>query len=743
MAGVVVATGEMWRGVIRLKADGICLSRMGRVMMNDVHVCTDGLDWPQLTGQVYQYVQAGMLIWNLWEEQLAGLFYGCPPPMHFMQLEPGVGGPHLHIVLDAPYMGARGWTATLKKLTAKLHSMFAECGAGEETKYYYSVPRDRHGKVLRCDEEFIRTYLLKKVPLDGVWWAWTTIDKFKPIVLSETRRRSLAAAERLNDGGTDQALVPVQPPPAKRTRASDEFVTLCNWLAQEGILTEQKWRATDLNGYVRQYASMHGRQQVAAALMMARNIILDTMANSHFLTRGPPAVVATPAWEENRVVQLLRLQGYDPRVVGQYILAWADGMTGKRNTLWLYGPPSTGKTNLANAICQCVPVYGMVNWTNENFPFNDAADKCLILWDEGRISSKIVEACKAILGGMPVRVDQKCKGSTALRPTPVLVTSNGDMTIVRDGNTSTLIHRPALKDRMVRLDFNVKLPAEYGLLTPSDVRAWLAGCRDHPPLVDAINMGFTFPVGSDAHKEDEGDDDADHSGSRLHSSPFQSRRVPDTPSDGIWPEDDESDSDAELSEGDLNDILPLVNSWESSVSPTYRLERPICGVDYVWSTLLNGAVCSAEHATAAKPPPCFDCYRVHSILGCWAVRDRENGPETGDLRRCVLHRNSKDPLDVLPCHRCTALSGLEHFVSSDSPPKVYGAATEVVAFGAGGQETPKQTPTTQPPVVTPPAPRRPPVVKVLPLSPPAPPPPSPAGPSPSPPPLHVRRRLSF
>ncbi|MHA0292451.1 hypothetical protein ACXYXC_03705, partial [Mesomycoplasma ovipneumoniae] len=79
----------------------------------------------------------------------------------------------------------------------------------------------------------------------------------------------------------------------------------------------------------------------------------------------------------------------------------------------------------------------MVNWTNENFPFNDAADKCLILWDEGRISCKIVEACKAILGGMPVRVDQKCKGSTALRPTPVLVTSNGDMTIVRDGNTST------------------------------------------------------------------------------------------------------------------------------------------------------------------------------------------------------------------------------------------------------------------------------------------------------------------
>ncbi|MHA0322504.1 hypothetical protein [Mesomycoplasma ovipneumoniae] len=203
--------------------------------------------------------------------------------------------------------------------------MFAECGAGEETKYYYSVPRDRHGKVLRCDEEFIRTYLLKKVPLDGVWWAWTTIDKFKPIVLSETRRRSLAAAERLNDGGTDQALVPVQPPPAKRTRASDEFVTLCNWLAQEGILTEQKWRATDLNGYVRQYASMHGRQQVAAALMMARIIILDTMSNSHFLTRGPPAVVATPAWEENRVVQLLRLQHYDPRVVGQYVLAWADG----------------------------------------------------------------------------------------------------------------------------------------------------------------------------------------------------------------------------------------------------------------------------------------------------------------------------------------------------------------------------------------------------------------------------------
>lgn len=74
-----------------------------------------------------------------------------------------------------------------------------------------------------------------------------------------------------------------------------------------------------------------------------------------------------------------------------------------------------------------MPFYGYVNWTKENFLFNNCVDKMLIWWEEGKMTAKIVEAAKSILGGSKVRVDQKCKSSQQIDSMPVIITNNTDM----------------------------------------------------------------------------------------------------------------------------------------------------------------------------------------------------------------------------------------------------------------------------------------------------------------------------
>lgn len=53
--------------------------------------------------------------------------------------------------------------------------------------------------------------------------------------------------------------------------------------------------------------------------------------------------------EENRIYRLFRLNGYDPAYGGSILLGWCQKDSGKRNTLWVFGPVTTGKTNIVEA----------------------------------------------------------------------------------------------------------------------------------------------------------------------------------------------------------------------------------------------------------------------------------------------------------------------------------------------------------------------------------------------------------
>lgn len=62
-------------------------------------------------------------------------------------------------------------------------------------------------------------------------------------------------------------------------------------------------------------------------------------------------------------------------------------MAGEKRTFGFMGP-GIDKSKLACVMAHKIGRYGYVNWTGENFPFNDGVDKNLIWWKGGKLTEK-------------------------------------------------------------------------------------------------------------------------------------------------------------------------------------------------------------------------------------------------------------------------------------------------------------------------------------------------------------------
>lgn len=185
-------------------------------------------------------------------------------------------------------------------------------------------------------------------------------------------------------------------------------------------------------------------------------------------------------------------------MVAVFFYQWSMKNLGKRNTIWLFGPATTGKTNLAQAIAHASNCYGCVNWSNENFPWNDCHKKKLIWWEEGCMSQKFVEGAKAILGGTCCRVDVKGKSSTEIQQTPCILTSNTDMTNtdmtrVIDGNQMSDEHKKPLQERMTKFFLKTVLKPTFGKITAEEVKSFFFRGEELHSQAKYNVYAFKFP----------------------------------------------------------------------------------------------------------------------------------------------------------------------------------------------------------------------------------------------------------
>uniref|UniRef100_A0AAU6S504 NS1 protein n=1 Tax=Rhinolophus ferrumequinum adeno-associated virus TaxID=3140012 RepID=A0AAU6S504_9VIRU len=439
---------------------------------------------------------------------------------HFVQLEKGEKFYHLHTLVSTEGMKSMVLGRYLNQIRQKLVSQIYR-GVEPQIPDWMAVTKVKKEGANRIrDTQYIPAYLLPKTQSE-LQWAWTNLEEYKLATLNLAERKRLSEQYqtefRRNQPASDSQISETDSGnPRWRGKSTARYMELVKWLVERGITSEKQWIQEDQESYLSFNSTGTARGQIKAALDNAGRIMSTTKSASDYLIGPhPPEDV-----KNNRVYRIFELNGYDPKYAGSVLVGWCRKEFGKRNTIWLFGPATTGKTNIAEAIAHAVPFYGCVNWTNENFPFNDCVDKMIIWWEEGKMTAKVVESAKAILGGSMVRVDQKCKSSQQIEQTPVIVTSNTNMCAVIDGNSTTFEHQQPLEDRMFKFELTRRLEPDFGKISKREIREFMNWAESNKvPVTHEFRVKKFAPVFKRPAPEGE-ESEGINSRKRFRSSSF-------------------------------------------------------------------------------------------------------------------------------------------------------------------------------------------------------------------------------
>lgn len=262
-------------------------------------------------------------------------------------------------------------------------------------------------------------------------------------------------------------------PGGKMTKRESLMLDLMNRALTDNLLTYEQLVGKHPELVVMMESQPGGARLIEQTLHMIHIKVCQSYSALDYVRHLYPESKVQP---DNKVFRLLNKQGYNSWQVGHWVCCVLAKRAGKQNTINLFGPASTGKTNLAKAIVNTVRLYGCVNHQNKSFVFNDCAAKLVIWWEECVMHADWVEQAKCCLGGTEFRIDRKHKDSQLLPQTPVVISTNNNIYEVTGGNTVTQVHAKPLRDRVVQLNFLKCLPSTFGEITVEECAAWLVAC---------------------------------------------------------------------------------------------------------------------------------------------------------------------------------------------------------------------------------------------------------------------------
>ena len=139
----------------------------------------------------------------------------------------------------------------------------------------------------------------------------------------------------------------------------------------------------------------------------------------------------------------------------------------KKNTLWLYGPPNSGKSFLAAQIIhpfeKSIGVISNQGILNE-FALSHLLQSSLLLWEEPFTDVGVAQDMKNVLGGKPIAVPMKYNVRQVLNRKPILITSNyEDLT---QGVNASFLELDALNKR--RFMFTMTYKPIFNFQVPAD-----------------------------------------------------------------------------------------------------------------------------------------------------------------------------------------------------------------------------------------------------------------------------------
>lgn len=93
--------------------------------------------------------------------------------------------------------------------------------------------------------------------------------------------------------------------------------------------------------------------------------------------------------------------------------------------------PNAGKNFFFDAVAAFFINYGSIGTANKNnqFAFQEAANRRLVLWNEPNYEAVHVEKLKELLAGDTTRVNVKYQGDAPLQGPPIIILTNDNLSI--------------------------------------------------------------------------------------------------------------------------------------------------------------------------------------------------------------------------------------------------------------------------------------------------------------------------
>lgn len=268
-------------------------------------------------------------------------------------------------------------------------------------------------------------------------------------------------------------------------------------LVSKRVVSPEDWMMNAPDSYIQFMAQPGGETLLKNTIDICTLTLSRTKSAFELISeKAEKTKLLTYSILESRSAKIFMGHGWNPIKVMHAMCCVLNRQGGKRNSILLHGPASTGKSIIAQAIAQAVGNVGCYNAANVNFPFNDCTNKNLIWVEEAGNFGVQVNQFKAICSGQTIRIDQKGKGSKQIEPTPVILTTNEDITKVRIGCEERPEHTQPIKDRLLNIHLVKKLSGDFGLIDTQEwplICAWLVKHGYEPTMAVYVKKWGSVP----------------------------------------------------------------------------------------------------------------------------------------------------------------------------------------------------------------------------------------------------------
>lgn len=247
---------------------------------------------------------------------------------------------------------------------------------------------------------------------------------------------------------------------------SHAYWDLVNNLIERGINTQEKWILMD-----RPQFNFYNRIKKRGFLV---EDILEEVNSQMVWSKVvyDYAILPYPVDDirKNRVFEILKMNGYDPEVVGTMFLKWSSNIS-KRNTIWFSGSKSSMVREMSEALAYIAPSVFVISNYSSKCPFNGVKKAMVYYWDRLQIEEKYAEVVSEVFSGHHVLYTED---HDEIFRSPCIVFSNCNILSIKTDNPHLhASYESKLRDSMYRIHLHFHVPLSMGCVGVDDMKRFL------------------------------------------------------------------------------------------------------------------------------------------------------------------------------------------------------------------------------------------------------------------------------